>query len=147
MKHVILFILCVFFTYTTFSQKTTIHDIKPLPQNITQEYVDSSAERYQIKFVQDKKNVKIYVNGRYVTTENIKSLKEYCKQLIDFTTPNKGIIIKLNDSKGKNSNMIGRINERISVISVRVVDKNNQVYPLVMSVDRLNTIYQGLLTL
>ena len=139
--------VCVFFTLTTFSQKIVIHDVKPLPNNITEEYVYKSDERYQLKLVKDKKNVKIYVNNKYITTENTKKLIEYSKTLLDFDTPNKGMIIKLDESKGNNSNLLGRINERISVISVRVIDKNNQVLPMVMSVERLQVIHDVLETL
>jgi len=142
MKHIIL-VVCVFFTLTTFSQETTIHSlIRPLPDNITQEYANNSAQRHKLKFVKHKrKSVKIYVNGRYATTENIKELIQYCEKLLQFTTPRKAMVIEMNGG-----NKIGRINDRINVISVRIT-QDGEVFPMVMSVHRLESILAGLKTL
>ena len=142
MRYLVL-LMCVLFTLPTFSQEVTIHSIaKPLPANITQEYLANSAQRHQLTFSKHKrKSVKIYVNNKYATTEDIATLIGYCEQLLQFTTPNKGMVIKMG-----NDNMIGRINERVDVISIRIT-KDGDVYPMVMSVDRLNAILSGLKTL
>ena len=132
------------FTLTSFSQQIIVYDTKPLPSNITRAYVDGSVNRHKLDFKISDDDVKIYVNGYYATSEKIKPLLAYCEQLIDFTEPKKSLVILTDDTKGKNSTMIGRINDKLDVISIRVVTKENQVLSLVMSVERLKAIRAGL---
>jgi hypothetical protein len=54
------------------------------------------------------------------------------------------MIIRTNDELGDKSPLIGRINERLDVISIRVIGNNGEKYPMVMGVDRLASIYQAL---
>ena len=140
-------IIALFFISIGFSQTTTIHNIKPLPSNITQEYIDGSNNRHSIKLTPVDDSVEIYVNNHYVTTEKIEALMNYCNKLIQFTERNKGMIIRTDDSKGKHSTVIGRLNDRLDVVSIRVTTKDNEIYPMVMGLDRLVAIDEALKTL